>query len=100
MWVLYICHRMFFDSLLTCVSPYAAERELDYSLEEVYVEFPAGSGVGHTQCGNVSISVDGLIEADESFSIRATVNSPSSVRFAGSYQQTAVVDVIIRDDDG
>ena len=91
---------MFFDSLLTCVSPYAAERELDYSLEEVYVEFPAGSGVGHTQCGNVSISVDGLIEADESFSIRATVNSPSSVRFAGSYQQTAVVDVIIRDDDG
>lgn len=73
---------------------------MDYSVDQIYVEFPTGSGVGHTQCGNVSISVDGLIEADESFSIQATVNSPSSIRFVGSYQQTAAVDVIIRDDDG
>ena len=89
---------MLFDSL--SVSTCTAERELDYSVDEVHIGFPVGSGVGHTQCGNVSISADGLIEADESFSIRATVNSPSSIRFAGSYQQTATVDVIIRDDDG
>ena len=61
------------------------------------MEFLAGSEVGQVQCANVSISVDGLIEADESFSVHATV-SPSSVRFVSG--QSATADVIIRDDDG
>ena len=69
-------------------------------MEQVILEFPTGSGVGRTQCANISISIDGLVEADESFTIRATIDSPSSVRFVTNYQQLDTVDVIIRDDDG
>lgn len=66
----------------------------------VSVEFPAGSAVRHAKCANISITADGLVEADESFSIRASFASHNSVRFVGEYQPSAVVEVIIRDDDG
>lgn len=77
-----------------------AEPELDYSLLNASVEFPAGSEVGHVQCANISITADGLVEADESFSIRATISSPDTVRFVSEYHQSAIVNAIIRDDDG
>ena len=56
----------------------------------------AGSKGGQVQCTNVSITMDGLVEADESFTIHATV-SPSSIQ---THQQPTSVEVIIRDDDG
>lgn len=62
--------------------------------------FPTGSGVGHRECANLSITIDGLIEPDESFRIRGSVDSQSLVRFTSSFANNATVDVIIRDDDG
>ena len=55
------------------------------------VTFPVGSAVGNVECANTSISADGLVEADESFSITASVSS---------LQPSETVEVIIRDDDG
>lgn len=69
----------------------------------VFVEFPAGSSVGHVECANISVSVDGLVEADESFCVLAT-NSATSlnpVQFVGDQSPiSALVEVIIQDDDG
>ena len=81
-------------------SSFTAEPELDYSVDTVNLEFPTGSGVGHTQCANISISSDGLVEADESFTVHATIDSPISIRFVTNLQQSDSVNVIIRDDDG
>ena len=77
----------------------SAEPGLDYSLVPSTVEFLAGSEF-HTECTNISILADGLVEADESFSVLATVNSPDSVQFVSEDRLSAIVDVIIRDDDG
>ena len=58
------------------------------------VTFPVGSAVGSVECANTSISADGLVEADESFSITASLSS------LDGYQPSETVEVIIRDDDG
>lgn len=66
----------------------------------VLVEFPVGSAVGRVECANISVTPDGLVEADESFSVLAT-NSTTSlnpVRFVSD--QSSQVEVIIRDNDG
>lgn len=69
----------------------------------VFVEFPAGSSMGDVKCANISISADGLVEADESFCVLAS-NSDTSlnpVQFVGDQSSvSALVEVIIQDDDG
>ena len=78
----------------------AAEAGLDYPVRTVSVEFPVGSAVGHTECANLSVTADGLVEADESFSVHASISSLDSTRFVSELQPSAKVEVIIRDDDG
>ena len=63
-------------------------------MELVSVIFPVGSAIGTVECANISISADGLVEADESFSITASLSS------LDGYQPSDTVEVIIRDDDG
>lgn len=81
----------------------SADPELDYSVVPVFVEFPAGSSVGDVECANISISTDGLVEADESFSVLAS-NSDTNlnpVQFVGDQSSVSpLVEVIIQDDDG
>ena len=71
-----------------------AEPGLDYSVTSLPVVFPVGSAMGNGECANISISADGLVEADESFSITASISS------LDGYQPSDTAEVIIRDDDG
>jgi hypothetical protein len=70
-----------------------AEPGLDYSVTSLPVVFPVGSAMGNGECANISISADGLVEADESFSITASISS------LDGYQPSDTAEVIIRDDD-
>lgn len=59
-----------------------------------------GSVVGDLKCINVTVVMDGLVEPDESFSVRASISEPSIARFGSGSLTSGSLEVIIRDDDG
>ena len=51
-------------------------------------------------CVNVTVVADGLIEADESFNVHASILDQNAARFGNGSQTFGNMEVIIRDDDG
>ena len=51
-------------------------------------------------CVNITVVADGLIEADESFNVHASILDQNSARFGNGSQTFGNMEVIIRDDDG
>ena len=52
------------------------------------------------KCVNITVIMDGLVEPDESFSVRASISEPSIARFGSGSLISGSIEVIIRDDDG
>ena len=61
---------------------------------------PAGSIEGEKHCIEVAIINDYLREGRESFSVEATVSSPTTAGIGRLKSSTGSIEVIIIDDDG
>ena len=74
---------------ITVLFPYIAP--LDYAVVNTVVVFPVGSSGGDTECVNVTIVDDDVIEETETFTLQASaVDTSSLVIIDPSLSQTTV----------
>ena len=81
-------------------SDHIASLDDDYIKPVTSLTIPAGSIEGGKHCIEVAIIDDYLKEGRESFSVEATVSSPTTAGIGRSKSSTGSIEVIIIDDDG